>query len=107
MKSMLLMAMVTGSLTVVGCAGVSADYVAADAATILTNSQSTLDTLEKLKCEPNPATEAGAGTEQCEIKIKQPVLDALKADQQQIRARAEALCAAAKSDCKPTATPTP
>ena len=41
MKSMALMAIVTGSLATVAC-GVSRDYVAVNAATILTNSESTL-----------------------------------------------------------------
>jgi hypothetical protein len=97
MKSMALMA-ITGSLATVAC-GVSRDYVAVNAATIRTNSESTLATLDSLKCEPSPAAEAGADADHC--AIKKSALEALKDDQHQIQERADALCTAAQSDCKP------
>ena len=99
MKGMALLVIFAGSLTTVGCGGVSPDYVAANAATIHTDSESTLATLERMKCEPSPAAEPGADPDHC--AIKKAVLDALKDDQRQIRDRAVALCTAAKSDCKP------
>jgi hypothetical protein len=54
--------------------------------------------LEGMKCERSPAA-PGADPDQC--AIKKSALDALKDDQRQIKERAEALCTAAKSDCKP------
>jgi len=100
MKRLALLALFSGGLAIVGCGGVSPDYVAVNAATIHTNSESTLATLNGMKCQNAPATATEPAKDSCEIK--KAALDALKDDQQQIKERAEALlCKAAKSDCKP------
>ena len=88
MKGTTLLTTFAGSLTALACAGVSSDYVAVNAATIHTNSESTLATLEGMKCENDTCV------------IQQAALDALKDDQRQIRERAQALCTAVKANCK-------
>jgi hypothetical protein len=98
MKDLELLAIFACGLTVVGGCGVSPDYVAVNAATIHTNSESTLTTLDGIKCEKTAATATEPEKNMCEIKTA--ALDALKADQLQIKERAEKLCTAAKSDCK-------
>jgi hypothetical protein len=98
MKAMALLAIVASGLAMLGC-GVSPDYVAVNAATIHTNSESTLATLEGMKCEAAPATDTEPAKDSCQIK--KAALDALQEDQRQIKERAAALCAIAKSDCQP------